>query len=198
MPAGLLPLVNAACKDYLALNGVILLCYVCYVCTDVNITSARRVHWSSTSSRHAVLSVASKPVAFLIQPKVHTCWSLKERPSIHPFIHSFLAIRRAHYVENVESEALLVVISLGNLLFCLKCVKTGVMQFVCVHCIPKSKSLTFDNNFKQMWTDFSKNFCQLILENILYVQGGSKNRTVFEISWSKFWSTPGLSEARTH
>ena len=44
MPAGLLPLVNAACKDYLALNGVILLCYVCYVCTDVNITSARRVH----------------------------------------------------------------------------------------------------------------------------------------------------------
>jgi len=118
--------------------------------------------------------------------------------NVHPFIHSFLAICRAHYVENVESEALLVVISLGDLLFCLKCVKTGVMQFVCVHCIPKSKSLTFDNNFKQMWTDFSKFFCQLILENILYVQGGSKNRTVFEISWSKFWSTPGLSEARTH
>jgi len=25
---------------------------------------------------------------------------------IHAFIHSFMAIRRAHYVENVESEAL--------------------------------------------------------------------------------------------
>lgn len=40
------------------------------VCVDVNITFAKHVHWSSTKSRHGVLSVANKPAAFLIQPKV--------------------------------------------------------------------------------------------------------------------------------
>jgi len=33
-------------------------------------------------------------------------YSCEARDHIHSFIHSFTAIRKAHYVENVESEAL--------------------------------------------------------------------------------------------
>lgn len=38
---------------------------------DANITSVKRVHWSSTKNQHGASSVASRLVAFLIQPKVH-------------------------------------------------------------------------------------------------------------------------------
>jgi len=63
---------------------IAVMCMLC--CVDVNITSVKHVHWSSTKSRHAVSSVASKPAAFLIQPKVHTyyhslLWLCQFRPS---------------------------------------------------------------------------------------------------------------------
>jgi len=69
-----------ACEcDHWCYSPLMAAMHVCVcICVDAITTSARHVRWSSTKSRHDVLCAASKPVAFLTQPKVHAYYHLMD------------------------------------------------------------------------------------------------------------------------